>query len=72
MPHISITLYPGRGMGELEKLSSDVQMYLVKTAGWKPSDISVSVEEIESEKFALQVNKKIENEELIIPSDFIK
>lgn len=71
MPHISLSLYPGRSREEVNRISQNLQKCLVETAGWKPNDISVSVEGIEPSKFASEVNKKIENEEIIIPSDFI-
>lgn len=72
MPHVSLILYPGRSKSELKEISCNIQKCLVETTGCKPNDISVSVEEIESTKFVMKVNKKTENEEIVIPSDFIK
>lgn len=72
MPHVSLKLYQGRSRNELEKISRNIQQCLVETVGWKTSDISVSIEEIEPDMFVYEVNKKIRDEEIIIPSDFIK
>ena len=72
MPHISVTLYPGRSKDELEKISRYIQQSLMETVGWKSGDISVSIDEIEADKFVSQVSKKLKNEEIIIPSDLIK
>ena len=72
MPHISLTLYKGRSKKEVKKMSQNIRQCLVETVGWKPSDISVSVEETESYEFASNVNKKIKTEKIIISSDYIK
>lgn len=72
MPHISLTLYSGRSESELEKLCANLQQCLVETAGWKPGDISVSVEGVEADRFVSQVKRKAEGEALVIPSDLIK
>lgn len=72
MPHISLTLYSGRSESELEKLCVKLQQCLVETAGWKPGDISVSVEGVEADRFVSQVKRKAEGEALVIPSDLIK
>ncbi len=71
MPHISLKLYPGRSKGELEIISHVLQRCLVDTVGWKPSDISVSIEEIEKEKFIEKINEKIASEVIYISSDHI-
>jgi 4-oxalocrotonate tautomerase len=72
MPHVSIKLYQGRSKEELDKISSNIQNCLVETVGWNPNAISVSVEEIEPEKFVEKVKREIESEEIIIASDFIR
>lgn len=72
MPHISLKLYQGRSRNELERISHNIRQCLVETVGWKTSDISVSIEEIEPDKFVYEVTKQIKNEEIIIPSNFIK
>lgn len=72
MPHISLSLYPGRSRQQLEQMSQDLRQCLVETAGWKPGDISVSVEGIEADKFAEKIEEKIKTEEVFISSDYIK
>lgn len=72
MPHISFNLYPGRSKSELEEISRALQGCLVETIGWKTTDISVSIEEIESAKFIERIKEKISPEEIVVSSDFIK
>ncbi|SHJ85739.1 hypothetical protein SAMN02745751_03555 [Dethiosulfatibacter aminovorans DSM 17477] len=72
MPHISMILYPGRSKDELAKISRNIQQCLVETAGWDEEDISVSFEVIESHKFITEANRKIANQEILIPSSFIR
>lgn len=72
MPHISLTLYSGRNESELKQLCINLQQCLVETAGWKPGDISVSVEGVKADRFVSQVKRKAEGETLIIPSDLIR
>lgn len=72
MPHISLNLYPGRSKSELEKIARDIQNSLAESGGWKPTDISVSVREIEPNNFENEVREKIKNDEIIFTSDFIK
>lgn len=72
MPHISLSLYSGRDKKEKETMCRNLQQCLAATAGWKPEDISVSVEDIEANAFADQVKKKIQSEQIVISSDYIK
>lgn len=72
MPHISLKLYPGRSKEEIERISKRLQDCLVEDVGWKPGDISVSVEEIESNQFVEKVKRDIASEEMVIPSDVLQ
>jgi phenylpyruvate tautomerase PptA (4-oxalocrotonate tautomerase family) len=72
MPHISLSLYPGRSREEIEMMCRNLQQCLVQTAGWKPDDISVSVEGIGAEAFAAKVKSKMQNETIVISSDYIR
>lgn len=72
MPHISLSLYPGRSREEVEALCRSLQQCLMERAGWKPGDISVSVEAIEANRFTGRVEQKIQSEKIIISSDYIK
>lgn len=72
MPHISVKLYPGRSKEQLKEISQNIQKCLVDTTAWQPGDISVSVEEIEAGVFVEKVSEFVKNDEITIPSEFIK
>lgn len=72
MPHISLSLYAGRSKEEIEMMCRNLQQCLVETAGWKPGDISVSVEGISAEAFTAKVESKMQNETIVISSDYIR
>lgn len=72
MPHISLSLYPGRKGEVIEAACHSLQQCLVDTALWKLDSISVSVEEIEPDVFISQVKSKAKSEKIVISSDYIK
>lgn len=72
MPHISLSLYPGRDEKDVEEMCRRLQQTLIDMVGWKPGDISVSVEGIKPEEFAEKMAKKIKTEKIVISSDYIK
>lgn len=72
MPHISLTLYKGRKDDDLKNMAQVLQKSLEEYAGWKPSDISVSIKEEDPEGFVDYINHKTKSEKLVIPSDYIK
>lgn len=73
MPHISMTLYAGRTQEELHKMAETLQMSLVKELGMRAGDISVSLKEaVSAEKFSTVVSKRLQEERLLIPSDYVK
>lgn len=72
MPHISLTLYKGRKEDDLKNMAQILQKSLGEYAGWKPSDISVSIKEENPEGFVDAINQKIKSEKLVISSDYIK
>ena len=72
MPHISLSLYPGKSKENIESACCDLQQCLIDTGLWKAESISVSVEEIEPEAFTAKVSDKSESEKIVISSDYIK
>lgn len=71
MPHISMTLYPGRKPEDLEKMAEALRKSMMDTVGRKESDISVSLREEGPETFAETVNERLKNETLVLPSSYI-
>ena len=72
MPHISVKLYPGRSEEELKKISKILENALLENTSWEEIDISVSIDEIEANKFEEVVVKKTQGELVTIESDVIK
>lgn len=70
MPHISLTLYKGRDKEALEKLAKTLQESLKDY--WGPEALSVSIKGVAPEEFGDYIRKKIEDEELILTSDYVK
>lgn len=70
MPHISLTLYKGRDKEALEKLAKTLQESLKDY--WGPEALSVSIKGVAPEEFGDYIHKKIEDEELILTSDYVK
>lgn len=72
MPHVSISLYPGRTSEMKKEMAEKIVKCLVDSYKWQPGDISVSLEEITKDDFANKINEKISNEELLMQSNYIK
>lgn len=51
MPHISVKMYPGRGADLKQKLSHELTRALVDTLGIPESAVSVSIYDVEKEKW---------------------
>ena len=71
MPHVSLTLYPGRTPEQINQMAKALRKSLVDTVGWKDSDVSVSVQERKPEEFAASVNERLTEETLILESDYV-
>jgi 4-oxalocrotonate tautomerase len=58
MPHISVKLYPGRSEEEKIALAENITKAVSETLKSNESSISISIEEVPSEKWAKEVYKK--------------
>ncbi len=64
MPHINIKMYPGRSEEVKAKLAKHTKEFMVKELEMDEKFISVSVEEIDKEKWQSEVMDKIKDEDL--------
>ncbi len=71
MPHISVMLYPGRSEEQKQNMAEILRTSLMEAGSWKASDISVSFESIEADKFLDVVAEKVDREDLILTSDYV-
>ena len=65
MPHISVSLYPGRTEEAKAEMAKKLNQCLVDACGWRPAEIS-------ADHFVNEVTQKIASEELLMASDYIK
>lgn len=72
MPHISVMMYPGRDEATKKKLAEALQQAAMDAMGMPASALSVSVEDVEKERFDETIAAKVAHEDLLIPSDFVK
>ena len=70
MPHISVTLWKGRDKEALEKVANTLRDSLKET--WGPEALSVSIREVDPSEFEGIVRERLEDEELVLTSDYIK
>ena len=74
MPHIQVSLYPGRDDELKNKIANELKNTLVEKIGMPEEAISVSIEDVEPEDFEDTIQDRLENEknELFLESDHIK
>lgn len=72
MPHISVMMYPGRDDATKRKLAEALQKAAMEAMNMPASALSVSVEDIEKERFDAVVAAKVDHDDLLIASDFVK
>lgn len=70
MPHISVTLYPGKTEEQKEKIAKALQSSLHEL--WGPEAVSVSMREVAPEEFEDYIHGRLEGEKLLFTSDFVK
>ena len=70
MPHISITLYKGRDEETLLDVANSVRDSL--GGRWSSNDISVSINEVEPSEFPECIQKRLDEERLLLTSDYVK
>ena len=74
MPHIQVSLYPGRDDELKSKMANELKNTIVEKIGISKEVISVSIEDIEPDDFENTIQDRLKNEknELILESDHIK
>ena len=74
MPHIQVSLYPGRDDELKNKMAIELKNTLVEKTGIPEEAISVSIEDVEPEDFEDTIQGRLENEknELFLESDHIR
>lgn len=72
MPHIDVSLYPGRSSEVKKELARRIVDFFSADLGFPAETLSVSLTEIEKEKFAEEMSKRIDSGNLVIASEFVK
>lgn len=68
MPHIAISMYPGRDDDTKRDIAEKMQKYYVETFGADPEAVSVSIVEIPGEEFSETIHERYRPEDLYITS----
>lgn len=70
MPHIAIKMYPGRSEELKINIAEKTRDFLAKEMGMEEKFFSVSVEDIEKDKWQEEVVDKIAKDDLYVESNF--
>lgn len=70
MPHIAIKMYPGRTEEVKKDLAEKTKKFMMEQLNMEEKYLSVSIEEIEKEKWNEEVAAKINPEDLYVKSNF--
>ena len=70
MPHISIKMYPGRSEEVKKDIAVKTRDFLVEEMGMDAKYFSVSVEEVEKEKWQEEDVDKIDGKDLYVEANF--
>lgn len=70
MPHISIKMYPGRSEDVKRELAEKTRNFFAKEMYADAKYFSVSIEDVEMEKWKEEVIDKVSEEELYIKANF--
>lgn len=70
MPHIAIKMYPGRDEEKKKNLAEMTRDLVMKELNMDAKYISVSVEEVQQEKWESEVVDKIAEKDLYVKADF--
>lgn len=71
MPHIAVSLYPGRDQDTKRDIAEQVAQHFSTTFGFAPDAVSVSIVEIQPEEFVPTIQQRYRPDELYVPSSFI-
>ena len=72
MPHIDVSLYPGRTPELKQELADKIFDFFSNELGFKPESLSVSFSEYPAEEFNGKVKQKIKPEDMLISSIHVK
>lgn len=70
MPHIAIKMYPGRSEELKKDIAEKTRDFLAKEMEMEEKFFSVSVEDIEKDKWQEEVVDKIAKDDLYVESNF--
>lgn len=70
MPHIAIKMYPGRSEELKKEIAEKTRDFLAKEMEMEEKFFSVSVEDIEKDKWQEEVVNKIAKDDLYVESNF--
>ena len=70
MPHIAIKMYPGRSEELKKDIAEKTRDFLAKEMGMEEKFFSVSVEDIEKDKWQKEVVDKIAKDDLYVEPNF--
>lgn len=68
MPHIAVSLYPGRDEETKRDIAEKLEQFYVETFGTDKEAVSVSIVEIPGEEFSETIQQRYRPEELYISS----
>ncbi len=71
MPHIDVSLYPGRTPEIKESIASKIEELFIDELGFQPDHVSVSLTDTDKETFTEDVLKRVDRENVIIESELI-
>jgi len=71
MPHIAISMYPGRDDATKRDIAEKMQQYYAATFGADEEAVSVSIVEIPGDQFVDTIQERYRPEELFISSRVI-
>lgn len=68
MPHIAVSLYPGRDEETKRDIAEKLEQFYVETFGTDKEAVSVSIVEVPGEEFSETIQQRYRPEELYISS----
>lgn len=72
MPHIAVSLYPGRDQDRKQEIANKLKDLMVRELNFPPDSISVSIVEIEPDSFVDTIQQKYDDKDLYISSRAVK
>ncbi|MBQ9708537.1 MAG: tautomerase family protein [Firmicutes bacterium] len=71
MPHIDVSLYPGRTPEIKENIAKKIETLFIEELGFQPEHVSVSLTDTPPETFTEDVLKRVDNANVIVESELI-